>query len=59
MKQQHMIALIMLGVVAFSGFLSLGAWLSSHDWRRPAMVMGCVFFFLAFWGVMLARRRVS
>jgi len=59
MKQQHAIGLIMVAVVAWGGFLSLGAWLQSHDWRRPAMVMGCVFFFLAFWGVMLALRRAS
>jgi hypothetical protein len=59
MKQQHTIALIMIAVVAWGGFLSLGAWLASHDWRRPAIMMACVFGFLAFWGIMLARRSAS
>jgi hypothetical protein len=57
MKQPRMIALIMIGLVAWGGFLSLGLWLSKHDWRRPAVVMACVFAFLGFWGGMLARRR--
>jgi hypothetical protein len=59
MKQHHLIALIMIAVVAWGGFLSVGAWLSSHDWRRPAIVMACVFAFLGFWGVMLLRRRAG
>lgn len=57
MKQQRLIALIMIAVVVWGGFLSVGLWMSKHDWRRPAMLMGCVFAFLAFWGAMLARRR--
>lgn len=57
MKQNHLIALIMTAVIAWGGFLAAGAWQSSHDWRRPAVVMACVFAFLGFWGAMLANAR--
>ena len=56
MKSHHLIALIMIAVVAWGGFLAAGAWQSSHDWRRPAMVMCCVAAFLGFWGALLARQ---
>jgi peptidoglycan biosynthesis protein MviN/MurJ (putative lipid II flippase) len=55
--RQRLITLIMIAVVVWGGFLATGAWLQSHDWRRPAMVMGCVIVFLGFWVAMLARRR--
>ena len=59
MKQQHVIALIMIAVIAWGVFLSVGAWRESHDWRRPAITMVCVVGFLVFWGLMLMRRRAS
>ena len=55
--RQRLIALIMIAVVLWGGFLATGAWLQSHDWRRPAIVMTCVFLFLGFWAALLARRR--
>jgi hypothetical protein len=57
MKQQRLIALIMIAIVAWGVFLATSLWQLKHDWRRPAMLMGCVFAFLAFWLAMLARRR--
>ena len=59
MKPNRLIALIMIAVIAWGGFLAAGAWQSSHDWRRPAVVMACVFAFLGFWGAMLARNKKS
>lgn len=47
----------MAAVVAWGGFLAIGNYLAGHNWRGPAMVMGCVFAFLIFWGLMLASRR--
>jgi hypothetical protein len=55
-KRRLWIVWIMIAVILWGAFLAVGAWLSSHDWRRPAIVMGCVFAFLAFWGAMLAAR---
>jgi len=57
MPNNRLIALIMAAVVVWGTFLAVGAWLSSHDWRRPAITMGCVLAFLAFWGAALARRK--
>lgn len=57
MKANRLIALIMAAVVVWGAFLSVGAWRQSHDWRRPAITMGCVFAFLLFWAVMLVRRK--
>jgi len=55
--RRRLIALIMIAVVLWGGFLATGAWLESHDWRRPAIIMACVFVFLGFWAALLARRR--
>lgn len=57
MNQQRLIAMIMIAVVVWGGFLAAGLWWSKHDWRRPAMLLGCVFAFLVFWLAMLARQR--
>ncbi|HJT32106.1 MAG TPA: hypothetical protein VJ783_08685 [Pirellulales bacterium] len=57
MSQNRLILIIMAAVVAWGGFLALGNYLAGHNWRGPAMVMGCVVAFLVFWGLMLASRR--
>jgi hypothetical protein len=55
--RQRLIRWIMLAVILWGVFLAAGAWLSSHDWRRPAIVMACVFGFLGFWQAMLVLHR--
>jgi hypothetical protein len=51
------LALIMVAVVAWGIFHAVGAYRFNHNPMRAVMVLGCVTFYLGFWGLMLAARR--
>jgi len=46
----------MAAVLAWGTFHALGAYLYNHNWQRPAMVLGCVLAFLAWWLWLLKRK---
>lgn len=57
--RKRLIRGIMLAVVVWGAFLATGMWLSTRNWRGPAVVMTCVFAFLGFWAWLLSRRAVD
>ena len=54
---ERLIRSIMLAIVAWGAIHAVGAWTLNFDFRRPLMVLACVFGFLGFWLAMLAVRR--
>lgn len=46
----------MAAVLAWGTFHAVGAYLYNHNWQRPAMVLGCVLAFLAWWLWLLRRK---
>jgi hypothetical protein len=56
------LAILAAALVAWAGMLALGAYLQpgadqpQHDWRRGAIVAGCMAGFLGIWGLALWMR---
>lgn len=49
---------IVVGLLIWGAYLSVGAYTFNHRLSRPLMVMGCVAGFLLFWGLMMWSRKV-
>lgn len=47
---------IWAGLFAVGAYLQLGADHPKHDLRKPIIIMGAMFAFLALWGIALWRR---
>jgi hypothetical protein len=58
-KTERVLWIIMAAVLAWGTFHAVGAYLYNHHWERPAMVLGCVAAFLAWWAWLLGKRRRS
>lgn len=50
-------ALIMGGLVLWSVFIAVGAYLYNFDPWRPAMVLGCMAVFVGGWLLLLSQKR--
>jgi hypothetical protein len=58
-KTERVLWIIMAAVLVWGTFHAVGAYLFNHNWQRPAMVLGCVATFLAWWAWLLSKRRSS
>ena len=52
-KTERVLWIIMAAVLVWGTFHAVGAYLYNHNWQRPAMVLGCVAAFLAWWAWLL------
>ena len=53
---RRILMLVFAAVIAWAGYLALGAYRYNHDPRRGLIVLGSFAVFLGFWALMLALR---